>query len=142
MIDRRDRRRWVNWPVIGIGLMLISMGRFAVYGPIETLFTSTLGRMGLNVSWGIIMIFIGIGNIAVVFIPNRTPTVVMYGITAITLLWTWFLAYFVGGIYTPTVEACLWVGIALLVGAAYEANISKRIRCVRKEEIRNGDPSN
>jgi hypothetical protein len=122
--------------------MLISLGRFAAFGPVETLFTNTFARMGLDMSWGVIMIVIGIGNIAAVFMLNRTATVVVYGITSITLLWTWFLAYFIGVVYTPTVESCLWVGIALFIGAAYEATISKKIRCVRKEKLRNGDPSN
>lgn len=142
MLDRRDRRKWINWPMIAVGLMMVSMGRYAIFGSYETLFTSTLARLGVESMWGFVLITVGGLNLVAVFIRNRTLIVATYGISAIALFWTWVIAYLIGGIYTPTVENCLWVGCALLVGTAYEANTSKQIRCIKKEAARNVNTSN
>ena len=127
-----DRRRGAQWGMVAVGVFMISLGKFAVWSPIDTLFSQTLGRLGLETEWGVIMIGMGALQIVTAFVPWRTALVVCYGMSGIVLCWTYVIVGLAGKLSTPTVDACLGVGIVMLIAAVSKARQSVCIRSYQK----------
>ena len=127
-----DRRRGAQWGMIAVGVFMISLGKFAVWSQIDTLFSQTLGRMGMETQWGIVMIAIGIVQIVTAFVPWRTALVVTYGVSGIVLCWTYIVVGLVANLSTPTVDACLGVGVVMLIAAVSKARQSVCIRAYQR----------
>jgi hypothetical protein len=139
-----DRRRSVNVAMLALGVFLISLGRFAVFGAHDTLFTQTLARAGIETFWGWTMILVGVFKIAAAsgFLRKLDETaelprssVVAHLASGFVLLWTWVVCSLIYGLSTPTVDACLGVGVVLLAGGFVEANRSKEIRNGRRSFV-------
>ena len=139
-----DRRRSVNVPMLALGVFLISLGRFAAFGAQDTLFTQTLARAGIESFWGWTMILVGMFKVAAAsgFLRKLDETaelprssVVSHLASGFVLLWTWIVCSLMYGLQTPTVDACLGVGVVLLIGGFVEANRSKEIRNGRRSYV-------
>jgi len=62
-------------------------------------------------------------------------SVVSHLASGFVLLWTWIVCSLMYGLQTPTVDACLGVGVVLLIGGFVEANRSKEIRNGRRSYV-------
>lgn len=135
-----DRRRSMNIAMIGLGVFMISLGRFAAFGEQDTLFTTTLSRAGMETLWGWVMIASGAFQVAAgggflrwldehPELPRST--VVSHLASGLVLSWTWIVCYLMYGLSTPTVDACGAVSLVLLAGAYREAHQGKMVRCGR-----------
>ena len=137
----QDRRRSANVAMIGLGVFLMSLGRFAAFGGHDPLFTHTLAKAGMEQSWGWTMILVGAFKIAAgcgcmrwmdeqPHIPRSS--VVAHLTSGAVLLWTWIVCGLLYGLSTPTIEACGAVGLVLLIGGYVEARKAKVMRCGRR----------
>jgi len=135
-----DRRRSLNIAMIGLGVFMISLGRFAAFGVHDTLFTQTLARAGMEALWGWVMIAVGVFKVVagcglLRFLDEHPElprsTVVAHLASGFVLMWTWIVCYLMYGLSTPTVDACGAVSVVLLAGAYLEAQKGKVIRCGR-----------
>lgn len=123
-----DRRRTVQWGVLAVAVFMLVLGRFALFSPIDTLFSQSLARMGLQDSWGVVMIASGVCLAASTITPWRLFQVLSYGVSGLVLCWTYILVGWVGKISTPTVDACLGVGIVMLLATVSKARQSVCVR--------------
>lgn len=134
----QDRRRSANVAMIGLGVFLMSLGRFAAFGGQEI--TYTLARAGMETSWGWTMILVGAFKVAAgcgclrwmdeqMHIPRSS--VVAHLLSGAVLTWTWIVCWLLYGLSTPTVDACGAIGAVLLIGGYVEARKAKVMRCGR-----------
>lgn len=128
-----DRRRGAQWGMVAVGALMIIMGRFAAFSPVDTMFTQTLSRLGLETEWGVIMIVVGSAQIATAFIPWRAGLVAVYGASGTILCWTWVMVGWLGQLSTPTVDVCLGVGIVMLIAAVSKARQSMCVRAFHRQ---------
>lgn len=127
-----DRRRGAQWGMVAVGVFMIQLGKFAVFSPIDTLFSQNLARIGLETEWGVIMISVGLLQIVAAFVPWRTALVLCYGLSGLVMCWTYVIVGLAGKLSTPTVDACLGVGIVMLIAAVSKARQSVCIRSYQK----------
>ena len=132
-----DPRRDAAWGMCAVGVFMIFLGRFALFSGMDTKFTATLARMSMEHAWGAVMIASGAVQAIAAFTPWRSFQVPVYGVSSIVLLWTWAMAGLIGGLSTPTVDACLGVGIVMLLGTVSKAQQSV---LVREREKKHGEP--
>ena len=134
-----DLRRDVAWGMTAVGVFMIALGRFAAFGGRDTQFTAVLSRMNLEYEWGIIMITMGVTQCLASFLPWRVLQVTTYGLSGLVLLWTYVLTGLISGLITPTVDACLGIGVVLMIGAIAKAQQSVLVRA-RTQEPKDGQP--
>jgi len=110
---------------------MLVLGRFAAFGDRDTLFTNTLARQGLETFWGSVLILVGGAIVLTSYFRHRGLTVLMHGVTAFVMIWTWYIAAVIGGVHTPTVELALGLGLFLAAATLAEALESVNIRRCR-----------
>lgn len=129
-----DRRRSAQWGMVAVGVFMVSLGKFAVWGSVDTLFTQSLARLGIETAWGLVMVSAGLLQIITAFVPWRTLLVATYGMSGIVMLWTYVLVGLIGGRTTPTIDACLGVGVVMLIAAVSKARQSVCIRAFQRTQ--------
>ena len=139
MLPPPDLRRDVAWGMFAVGIFMLSLARFAVFGRVNTLFTATLAHMGIETEWGLIMFASGFAQCLASFLPWRVLQVAIYGVSGIVLIWTYVITGLLHHLATPTVDACLGIGIVMLIGAVAKAQQSVMI-CARQRGQTNDRP--
>lgn len=131
-----DLRRDTDWGMCAVGVFMILLGRFAAFGVLDTRFTATLARIDMEYTWGVIMVASGILQCLAAFTPWRAWQVYTYGWSGLVLMWTYIMTALILGLNTPTVDACLGVGLIMLIATAAKAQQSVMVRSCRRENER------
>jgi hypothetical protein len=128
----RDRRRQ-PWRIhtMTLGAVLAVMGMYA-FSPMDTSFTATLARMGLEEAWGVAMILGGLTLGVSAPMQRRYARWVgnMGGMMAAG--WTFSLCW-TAGILTPTVAACGVIAVGCAWAMLRDAFAGREYRCMVRQ---------
>ena len=129
MTDRRQSRIHIH--ALTIAGVLICMGLYA-FGPIDTWFTASLARMGIEHAWGWLMIGSGLLLSAAAVVPNRQLRWAGHAVAMFASAWTFWLMW-PTGVMTPTVSGCGVIAIVCASWMLRDALDGKRFRCMLRE---------
>ncbi|MEK9809112.1 MAG: hypothetical protein VW362_01595 [Candidatus Nanopelagicales bacterium] len=126
-----DRRRQdIKTDALIVAGILLTMGWYASpWQPIDTLFTQSLARLGLETTWALLFSIAGTLRAYVAIMRGKAPRwacFVANWFSALIGLWTGLL--FIHGPTTPTIMACWVIGVGSLVSLFRDARQQQKMR--------------
>lgn len=114
-----------------LGAVLVVMGMYA-FSPMDTTFTATLARMGLEESWGVAMIVGGLTLGLSSTVHHRYARWVGNMGGMLVSGWTFSLCW-TAGMLTPTVAACGVIAVGCVIAMMRDAFAGREYRCMLRE---------
>lgn len=129
MKDRRCQE--VRPDSLSVSGILLMFGWYASpWNPLDTFFTTTLARLGLDLIWSVLFIAAGSLKFVSAWWRCDCPLWISFAanwLTAMACLWTGFLFWKVGPL-TPTTAACWVIGICAVIALYRNARQKQRMR--------------
>jgi len=128
----KDRRcNEIRPDSIAVAGILLTFGWYASpYNPIDTLFTQTLARLGLETFWSVLFVVAGFLKMTSAIWCCSCPLWISFSanwLTAMACLWTGFMFWKMGPI-TPTTAACWVIGACAVLALYRNARQKQRLR--------------
>lgn len=128
-MDRRRAR--LRTHTFTLGFVLVVMGCYA-FSPIDTLFTQTLARLGVEDLWGAVLL--ASGGLLALSAASSHKYMRWAGNAAGGFAGMWTFGLCISeGLFTPTVAACGVIGIGCIATMVRDALSGQKYRCMMRQ---------